>query len=65
MRFEPAGMTDDPDIRMATSVMDYIFRRLALDFLPYEQPGRAGHLHRRGARRAGCGPRRGEADGRT
>ncbi len=36
MRFEPAGMTDDPDIRMGASVMDYIFRRLALDFLPYE-----------------------------
>jgi ribonucleoside-diphosphate reductase alpha chain len=36
MRFEPAGMTDDPDIRMAASVMDYIFRRLALDFLPFE-----------------------------
>ena len=47
MRFEPAGMTDDPDIRMAASVMDYIFRRLALDFLPYETPRRAGHLHRR------------------
>nr|MBA3488184.1 ribonucleoside-diphosphate reductase [Longispora sp. (in: high G+C Gram-positive bacteria)] len=37
MRFEPAGMTDDPDIRMANSMVDYIFRRLALDFLPYEQ----------------------------
>jgi len=36
MRFEPAGMTDDPDIRMAQSVMDYIFRRLALDHLPFE-----------------------------
>jgi ribonucleoside-diphosphate reductase alpha chain len=36
MRFEPAGMTDDPDIRMAQSVMDYIFRRLALDYLPRE-----------------------------
>ncbi len=36
MRFEPAGMTDDPDIRMATSIMDYIFRRLALDHLPYD-----------------------------
>ena len=35
MRFEPAGMTDDPDVRMASSVMDYIFRRFALDFLPY------------------------------
>jgi len=37
MRFEPAGITDDPDIRMAASVMDYIFRRLALDFLPYQR----------------------------
>ena len=35
-RFEPAGMTDDADIRMAQSVMDYIFRRLALDYLPYD-----------------------------
>src|ERR1700730_12658152 len=34
MRFDPAGITDDPDIRMASSVMDYIFRRLALDHLP-------------------------------
>ena len=37
MRFEPAGLTDDADIRMAQSMMDYIFRRLALDYLPYEQ----------------------------
>jgi len=36
MRFEPAGLTDDPDIRMAQSVLDYIFRRLALDYLPFE-----------------------------
>jgi hypothetical protein len=36
MRFEPAGITDDPDIRMVSSVMDYIFRRLALDHLPYD-----------------------------
>jgi ribonucleoside-diphosphate reductase alpha chain len=42
MRFEPAGMTDDPDIRMAASVMDYIFRRLALDFLPYERRAELG-----------------------
>ncbi len=33
MRFEPAGMTDDPDVRIATSIVDYIFRRLALDYL--------------------------------
>jgi ribonucleoside-diphosphate reductase alpha chain len=42
MRFEPAGLTDDPDIRMASSVMDYIFRRLALDFLPYERRAELG-----------------------
>jgi ribonucleoside-diphosphate reductase alpha chain len=36
MRFEPAGMTDDADVRMASSVVDYIFRRLALDYLPFE-----------------------------
>jgi ribonucleoside-diphosphate reductase alpha chain len=42
MRFEPAGMTDDPDIRMATSVVDYIFRRLALDYLPLEKRAELG-----------------------
>jgi len=42
MRFEPAGMTDDPDIRISSSVMDYIFRRLALDFLPYERRAELG-----------------------
>ncbi|MEY4423697.1 MAG: hypothetical protein RLZZ258_800, partial [Actinomycetota bacterium] len=34
--FEPAGLTDDADVRMAKSLMDYIFRRLALDYLPYD-----------------------------
>jgi len=34
--FEPAGLTDDADIRMAKSLMDYIFRRLAIDYLPVE-----------------------------
>lgn len=42
MRFEPAGMTDDPDVRMAQSVMDYIFRRLALDHLAYEDRAALG-----------------------
>ncbi len=42
MRFEPAGMTDDPDIRIAQSVMDYIFRRLALDHLPMEARANLG-----------------------
>ncbi len=36
LRFEPAGLTDDPDVRMAQSIMDYVFRRLALDFLDFE-----------------------------
>jgi ribonucleoside-diphosphate reductase alpha chain len=36
MRFEPAGLTDDPDIRMAQSILDYIFRRLALDHLDFD-----------------------------
>jgi ribonucleoside-diphosphate reductase alpha chain len=42
LRFEPAGMTDDPDIRIATSVLDYLFRRLALDHLPYEKRSQLG-----------------------
>ena len=33
MKFEPSGMTDDADLRIATSIVDYIFRRLALDYL--------------------------------
>jgi ribonucleoside-diphosphate reductase alpha chain len=37
MRFEPAGMTDDPDLRIAASLVDYIFRRLAVDYLPYDE----------------------------
>jgi ribonucleoside-diphosphate reductase alpha chain len=42
LRFEPAGMTDDPDIRMSQSIMDYIFRRLALDYMPFEQRSALG-----------------------
>jgi ribonucleoside-diphosphate reductase alpha chain len=58
MRFEPAGMTDDPDIRIATSMMDYIFRRLALDHLPYDQRAELGILSaaERAAQLAGQGP---------
>ena len=36
-RFEPAGMTDDPDIRFASSLIDYIFRRLAVEYLTFEE----------------------------
>jgi ribonucleoside-diphosphate reductase alpha chain len=58
MRFEPAGLTDDPDIRLASSVMDYIFRRLALDHLPYDQRAELGILSaaERAAEVAGHGP---------
>src|SRR5688500_10178288 len=42
LRFEPAGLTDDPDVRMAQSIMDYIFRRLALDYLPFESRSALG-----------------------
>jgi intein/homing endonuclease len=37
MRFEPAGMTDDPEIRFATSLVDYIFRRLAVEYMPLDE----------------------------
>ncbi len=36
LSFEPNGLTDDADVRMAKSIMDYIFRRLALDYLSFE-----------------------------
>jgi ribonucleoside-diphosphate reductase alpha chain len=57
-RFEPAGMTDDPDIRIAGSMMDYIFRRLALDYLPYDQRADLGILSaaERAAQLAGQDP---------
>jgi ribonucleoside-diphosphate reductase alpha chain len=44
MRFEPAGMTDDPDIRFASSLVDYIFRRLAVEYLPFEDRAELGIL---------------------
>jgi ribonucleoside-diphosphate reductase alpha chain len=44
MRFEPAGITDDPDLRIATSLVDYIFRRLAVDYLPVSEREELGVL---------------------
>jgi ribonucleoside-diphosphate reductase alpha chain len=44
MRFEPAGMTDDPDIRFASSLVDYIFRRLAVEYLPLDERSELGIL---------------------
>ena len=41
MRFEPAGMTDDADLRIASSLMDYLFRRLAVEYMtPQERQDR-------------------------
>jgi ribonucleoside-diphosphate reductase alpha chain len=42
MRFEPAGMTDDPDIRIATSIMDYLFRKLAVIYLSFDERAALG-----------------------
>ncbi|ALN16110.1 MAG: vitamin B12-dependent ribonucleotide reductase [Acidipropionibacterium acidipropionici] len=42
MKFEPAGMTDDPDIRIAQSIIDYIFRRLALEHLSFDERAELG-----------------------
>ena len=41
-RFEPAGMTDDPDIRMASSIVDYLFRRLAVEYLTADERSELG-----------------------
>ncbi len=44
MKFEPSGMTDDPDLRIASSLVDYIFRRLALDYLDASEREEIGVL---------------------
>jgi ribonucleoside-diphosphate reductase alpha chain len=36
MSFAPSGITDDADIRTATSLIDYIFRRLAMTYLSFD-----------------------------
>ena len=42
LSFEPAGLTDDADVRMSKSIMDYIFRRLALDYLSFDDRAMLG-----------------------
>jgi ribonucleoside-diphosphate reductase alpha chain len=44
MKFEPAGITDDPELRIASSLLDYIFRRLALDYLSVTERTELGIL---------------------
>jgi ribonucleoside-diphosphate reductase alpha chain len=43
-RFEPSGMTEDPELRIATSLMDYIFRRIAVDYMPFAERSELGIL---------------------
>jgi ribonucleoside-diphosphate reductase alpha chain len=44
MRFEPSGLTNDEDIRVAKSIVDYIFRWMGKKFLTPEQQEEAGIL---------------------
>jgi ribonucleoside-diphosphate reductase alpha chain len=44
MRFEPSGMTNDPDVRVAKSLVDYIFRWMGKKFLTADQQEEAGIL---------------------
>jgi ribonucleoside-diphosphate reductase alpha chain len=44
MRFEPSGMTNDPDVRVAKSLVDYIFRWMGKKFLSADQQEEAGIL---------------------
>ncbi len=44
MRFEPSGLTNDADIRVAKSIVDYIFRWFGKKFLTTEQQEAAGIL---------------------
>ncbi len=51
MKFEPAGITDDPDLRIAASLVDYIFRRIAVDYLDDQTRAELG-IHTSGERAA-------------
>jgi ribonucleoside-diphosphate reductase alpha chain len=44
MRFEPSGMTNDPDIRTAKSIVDYVFRWMGKKFLSVDQQEEIGIL---------------------
>ena len=46
VRFEPSGMTKNPEIRFAKSIVDYIFRWMASHFLPLEDQDEAGVIRR-------------------
>jgi ribonucleoside-diphosphate reductase alpha chain len=44
MRFEPSGMTNDPDIRVAKSIVDYVFRWMGKKFLDADTQAELGIL---------------------
>jgi ribonucleoside-diphosphate reductase alpha chain len=44
MRFEPSGLTNDPDIRTAKSIVDYVFRWMGKKFLSVDQQEEIGIL---------------------
>jgi ribonucleoside-diphosphate reductase alpha chain len=44
MRFEPSGLTNDPDIRSAKSIVDYVFRWMGKKFLTIDQQEEVGIL---------------------
>ena len=44
MRFEPSGLTNDPDIRAAKSIVDYVFRWMGKKFLTVDQQEEVGIL---------------------
>lgn len=46
LRFVPAGRTDDPELPLATSLLDYVARRIAVDHLPVEVRAAMGILTR-------------------
>jgi ribonucleoside-diphosphate reductase alpha chain len=46
MRFEPNGMTDDADVRIVSSLVDYISRRMALDYVDVESRSELGIFNR-------------------
>ena len=72
MRFEPSGMTNDPDIRAAKSIVDYIFRWMGKKFLTVDQQEEIGILSAEvrarlaeGYRNGGDAPRQRRRAGRS
>ncbi|MFL5970279.1 MAG: vitamin B12-dependent ribonucleotide reductase, partial [Gaiellaceae bacterium] len=61
MRFEPSGMTNDPDIRVAKSIVDYIFRWMGKRFLSVEQQEEVGIMSAEVRARLADGYRNGES----